>query len=45
MNALARGVFPMEKLVTHSFPLDEIQKGFETMLSASEGYIKGVITP
>lgn len=45
MNALARGVFPMEKLVTHSFPLDEIQKGFKTMLSASEGYIKGVITP
>ena len=45
MNALARGVFPMEKLVTHRFPLDNVQKGFETMLSASEGYIKGVITP
>lgn len=45
MEALARGVFPMEKLVTHSFPLEDVQKGFETMLSASEGYIKGVITP
>ena len=45
MDALERGVFPMEKLVTHSFPLDEVQKGFETMLSSSGGYIKGVVTP
>ncbi len=45
MEALERGVFPMEKVVTHSFPLDEIQHGFETMLNASDGYIKGVITP
>ncbi len=45
MNALERGVFPMDKMVTHSFPLYEVQRGFETMLSASEGYIKGVITP
>ncbi|PIE32641.1 hypothetical protein CSA56_14710 [candidate division KSB3 bacterium] len=45
MDGLIRGVFPMDKVVTHSFPLDEIQQGFETMLSASEGYIKGVITP
>lgn len=45
MDALARGVFPMEKLVTHAFPLDDVQRGFETMLSAAEGYIKGVVTP
>jgi len=45
MNALERGVFPMQKLVTHTFPLDNIQKGFEMMLDASEGYIKGVVTP
>jgi threonine dehydrogenase-like Zn-dependent dehydrogenase len=45
LDALERGVFPMEKLVTHSFSLDDIQRGFETMLSASEGYIKGVVTP
>ena len=45
MDALERGVFPMQKLVTHSFPLDDIQQGFETMLSASEGYIKGVVIP
>jgi threonine dehydrogenase-like Zn-dependent dehydrogenase len=45
MDALERGVFPMQKLVTHTFPLDDIQKGFEMMLSASEGYIKGVVIP
>ncbi len=45
MDALERGVFPMDKVVTHSFPLDDVQRGFETMLNASEGYIKGVITP
>lgn len=45
MNALERGVFPMDKVVTHAFPLEELQHGFETMLAASEGYIKGVITP
>ncbi len=45
MDALERGVFPMQKLVTHSFPLDDVQRGFETMLSSSDGYIKGVVTP
>ena len=45
MNALSRGVFPMEKLVTHSVPLDDIQHGFEMMVSGTEGYIKGVVIP
>ena len=45
MDALERGVFPMQKLVTHTFALDDIQQGFETMLSGSDGYIKGVVTP
>jgi threonine dehydrogenase-like Zn-dependent dehydrogenase len=45
MDGLEQGVFPMEKLVTHSFPLDEVQKGFEMMFSAADGYIKGVVTP
>ncbi len=45
MDALIRGVFPMEKVVTHAFPLENVQEGFDTMLSAREGYIKGVVTP
>jgi threonine dehydrogenase-like Zn-dependent dehydrogenase len=45
LDGLARGVFPMGRLITHRFPLEEIQTAFEVMLSASDGYIKGVITP
>lgn len=45
MEGLARGVFPMEKLITHTFSLDDLQHGFEMMLGAAEGYIKGVVMP
>ena len=45
IDGLARGVFPMGRLITHRFPLDEIQTAFEIMSSAADGYIKGVITP
>jgi threonine dehydrogenase-like Zn-dependent dehydrogenase len=43
LNGLARGVFPMERLITHRFSLDEIQTAFEVMMSAPDDYIKGVI--
>jgi threonine dehydrogenase-like Zn-dependent dehydrogenase len=43
LDALARGVFPMSRLVTHAFPLSRIQEGLETMVSGIRGYIKGVI--
>jgi len=42
---LARGRFPMERLVTHRFRLEEISQAFETMLHRPSGYIKGVVTP
>ena len=45
LDGLARGVFPMEKLVTHRFALDDIQTAFETMFSGADGYIKGVVVP
>jgi threonine dehydrogenase-like Zn-dependent dehydrogenase len=45
IDGLARGVFPMGQLITHRFPLDEIQTAFDMMLSGADGYIKGVITP
>jgi threonine dehydrogenase-like Zn-dependent dehydrogenase len=35
----------MEKLVTHSFSLEQLQNGFETMVASAPGYIKGVVTP
>ena len=45
LDSLERGVFPMGKLVTHSFSLEEVQKGMELMINPSQGYIKGVVTP
>lgn len=45
IDALCRGVFPMEKIITHRFKLDEIQTAFETALSKSQGYIKGIVVP
>ncbi len=45
LDGLARGIFPMERLITHRFPLDEIQTAFETMADGRDGYIKGIIVP
>lgn len=45
MDGVARGVFPMDRLVTNRFGLDEVAKGIEAGLSRAPGYIKGVVIP
>jgi threonine dehydrogenase-like Zn-dependent dehydrogenase len=45
MWALKRGVYPMHKLVTHKFKLEDIGKAFEANLNMTPGYIKGVVMP
>jgi threonine dehydrogenase-like Zn-dependent dehydrogenase len=45
MQAVARGLYPLEKLITHRYPLDEVGKGFEALVHPPEGYIKGIVTP
>ncbi|MEM1509140.1 MAG: zinc-binding dehydrogenase [Thermofilaceae archaeon] len=45
MKSLSRGVFKMEKLITHKWPLAEIQRAFEYASSKPVDYIKGVIVP
>ncbi|MCC6065692.1 MAG: zinc-binding dehydrogenase [Thermofilum sp.] len=45
MRMLGRGVFKMEKLVTHKWPLSEIQAAFEYASKKPRDYIKGVIVP
>jgi 2-desacetyl-2-hydroxyethyl bacteriochlorophyllide A dehydrogenase len=42
---MARGNFNLEKLVTHKWILDEIQKAFEYASKKPGDYIKGVIVP
>jgi len=45
IRALSKGIFPMEKIITHRFKLDEIQTAFETATSKPKEYIKGIVTP
>jgi Zn-dependent alcohol dehydrogenase len=45
MWSLKKGIYPMEKLVTHKYKLEDINKAFEANLSMAPGYIKGVIMP
>ncbi len=45
MWALQKGVYPMEKLVTHKYRLEEIDRAFQDNLGRTPGYIKGVVVP
>jgi len=41
---LEKGYFLMEKLITHKFRLEEVQKAFSILTEKPEDYIKGIIT-
>jgi L-iditol 2-dehydrogenase len=45
MWALQKGIYPMSKLVTHRYRLEDISRAFEDNLKRTSGYIKGVIMP
>jgi threonine dehydrogenase-like Zn-dependent dehydrogenase len=45
MWAIQKGIYPMEKLVTHKYKLEDIGKAFEDNLGRTRGYIKGVVMP
>lgn len=45
MWALQKGIYPMDRLVTHRYKLEDIGQAFEDNLSRKPGYIKGVIVP
>ncbi len=45
LEALSRGVFPMDLVVTHRLPLDGIAEGFDMLRSHAPGYLKGVVVP
>jgi threonine dehydrogenase-like Zn-dependent dehydrogenase len=43
--AVQKGIFPMKKLVTHKYKLEDIGKAFEDNVNRIPGYIKGVVMP
>jgi threonine dehydrogenase-like Zn-dependent dehydrogenase len=45
MWALKKGIYPMQKLITNKYKLEDIGKAFEDNLNMAPGYIKGVIMP
>jgi len=45
MWAVQKGVYPMDKLVTHRYKLEDIGQAFEDNLNRVPGYIKGVVMP
>jgi threonine dehydrogenase-like Zn-dependent dehydrogenase len=45
MWALQKGIYPMNKLVTHKYKLEDIGQAFNDNLKRTPGYIKGVIIP
>lgn len=45
LAALARGVLPMRRLVTHKFSLKDIDKALRLACERKDGYVKGVVYP
>jgi threonine dehydrogenase-like Zn-dependent dehydrogenase len=45
MQAIARGVYPLEKLISHRYSLEETGTGLDALTDPPEGYIKGIVTP
>ncbi len=45
LQAIARGLYPLEKLITHRYTLEETGTGLEALAYPPEGYIKGIVTP
>ena len=39
------GVFKSDHLVTHRYPLDRINEGFQALENRPDGYVKGIVTP
>jgi threonine dehydrogenase-like Zn-dependent dehydrogenase len=40
-----KGILPLREIITHEFPLEETQQGFEVAESGLEGYVKGIVLP
>ena len=45
IEALGRGVFPMDALITHRFGLHQVGQGMEAGLARTPGYVKGIVIP
>jgi threonine dehydrogenase-like Zn-dependent dehydrogenase len=45
IECLKRGAFKMDNVITHRYPLDDLQQAFEDAINKPPSYIKGVVKP
>jgi len=45
IGLLSRGVWPVEQLVTHRFPLEDVERAFAVVAARAGGAIKAVLDP
>ena len=45
MWALEEGIFPMGRLISHVFSLDQVNQAMEMAMNRTNGYIKGIVVP
>jgi threonine dehydrogenase-like Zn-dependent dehydrogenase len=45
VQAIARGLYPLERLISHRYSLEETAAGLEALVNPPEGYIKGIVIP
>jgi len=45
LQGLKRGLFALDRILTHRFTLDHVADGFEMARHGTDGYIKGVLLP
>jgi threonine dehydrogenase-like Zn-dependent dehydrogenase len=45
VGLLNEGVFVLDRIVTHTFPLQKIQEAFQSLASKPKGFIKGIVIP
>lgn len=41
----ANGLIPLDKIITHEFSLDDIDRGFKIAEAGTDNYIKGIVVP
>ena len=45
LSGLQRGLFAMDRVLTHRFTLDNVGEGFDMARAGASGYIKGLLLP
>ena len=45
LDMMSQGILPVEKMITHRFPLEQIHEAFDTFTGRKDGAVKVVVHP